>query len=360
MGEDFGSWMPQLPCWRPPDPYSFGAPFALGQQNFSSAYRNPGTSMLFTNGTLPVYASSGLPHPQVHRRNEPHGWFYCLPSFQQGFMPATHTVLGEKFSTFSFQNPKVTLAPCVDPDSKQKKLLVSNPSGDQTSLAFNSGIVNPLQCPTSWYRYQEGRYHVNGNDHACNRDFPNLSGAILTNEFQGNHESGDQSEMHEDTEELNALLYSDNESDYSEDDEVTSTGHSPSTMTILEKRNWSEARDEEVASSCGITKKRKLFDGGYDVPSVMDTASSKKPNRVADLEDDADSSCACSRSSGSRESDSESSNKMKKDKIRETVSILQDIIPGVKGKDAMVVLDEAILYLKSLKFKAKAFGLESL
>lgn len=183
----------------------------------------------------------------------------------------------------------------------------------------------------------------------------------MTDEFKGNDESGAESEMHEDTEELNALLYSDDESDYTEDDEVTSTGHSPSTMTVHDKQNWFETRDEEVASSCGITKKRKLFDGAYDVPSIMDTATSKNPNRSAELEDDAESSCARNRSSGSRELDSLSSNKkMKKDKIRETVSVLQNIIPGVKGKDEMVVLDEAILYLKSLKVKAKAFGLESL
>ncbi|PRQ21287.1 putative transcription factor bHLH family [Rosa chinensis] len=360
MGEDFRSWIPELHERRPPDPYSLGAPFVLGQQNFISAYRTPGTSMLFTNGTLPVYASSGLPHSQLGRPNEPHGWFYCWPSIQQAFMPATPTVLKEKLSTCSFQNPKETLIPCVDPDSKQKRLLVSNPSGDQTSFVFNSGLANPLQCPTSWD--QQGAYYVNGNDRGTNRGFQNPSGPILTDELKASDESGAESEMHEDTEELNALLYSDDESDYTEDDEVTSTGHSPSTMTVHDKLNWFEAREEEVASSCGITKKRKLFDGGYDdVPSVLDTASSKKRNRSAELEDDAESCCAFNRSSGSRELDSLSCNKkMKKDKIRETVSILQDIIPGVKGKDAMVVIDEAIHYLKSLKLKARAFGLQSL
>lgn len=362
MGEDFGTWIPQLHDWQPPDPNSLGASLGLGQQNFISAYGNPGTSMLFTNGTLPVYAPSGLPHPQVGRPNEPHGWFYCLPSIRQAFMPATHTVLKEKLSNSSFQNP---LVPCVDPGSEQKRLLVSNPSGDQTSLVYNSGIANPLQCHTSWIQNQHGAYYVDGNDHGTDRGFQNLSGAILTDELKGSDATGAESEMHEDTEELNALLYSDEDedSDYTEDDdEVTSTGHSPSTMTVHDKQNWFEGRDEEVASSCGVTKKRKLFDGGYDdVPSVMDTASSMKLNRSVELEDDAESSCACNRSSGSRELDFLSSNKkIKKEKIRETVSILQNIIPGVTGKDAMVVLDEAIHYLKSLKLKARAFGLESL
>jgi len=59
--------------------------------------------------------------------------------------------------------------------------------------------------------------------------------------------------------------------------------------------------------------------------------------------------------------DSLSGNKrMKRERIRETVNILQGIIPGVRGKDAMVVLDETIHYLKSLKLKAMALGLNAL
>ncbi|KAK0576830.1 hypothetical protein LWI29_023981 [Acer saccharum] len=139
--------------------------------------------------------------------------------------------------------------------------------------------------------------------------------------------------MHEDTEELNALLYSDDDSDYTDDDEVTSTGHSPSTMTAHEKLDWFEGSTEEVASSAGPTKKRN---------------------------DDAESSCANSQYPRCGEMGSLSGNKrMRNEKIRETVNVLRSIIPGGKGKDTMVVIDEAIDYLKSLKLKAKAFGLDS-
>ncbi|KAM1225382.1 hypothetical protein ACFX13_044862 [Malus domestica] len=359
MGENFGTWIPQQHLgWQPPDPNAIGAPIGLGQQNFVSAYGKLGTNILSINGTMPPYASSELPHPQVGRPNEPHGWFYCLPCIRQAVMPATDNGLKERVSSARHGIPGETFVPNADGAFEQKRLLVNNPCGDQTTLIFSSGMVNPMQCRTSWNPFQQGAYYLDGDDPRNERDFKNFSGAALTDEFKGSDENGAESEMHEDTEELNALLYSDGDSDYTEDDEVTSTGHSPSTMTVHDKQNWFE----EVASSDGMDKKRKLFDERYDhVPSVMDTASSMKHNRPLELEDDAESSCACNRSSGLREVDSFTSNKkMRKEKIRETINILQNIIPDGKGKDAMVVLDEAIHYLKSLKLKAKALGLDSL
>lgn len=47
----------------------------------------------------------------------------------------------------------------------------------------------------------------------------------------------------------------------------------------------------------------------------------------------------------------------KKDKLRETLKLLESMVPGAEGKHPMLVIDEAIDYLKSLKFKAKAMGL---
>ncbi|KAL3577149.1 hypothetical protein D5086_022432 [Populus alba] len=142
----------------------------------------------------------------------------------------------------------------------------------------------------------------------------------------------------------------DDDSDYTEDEEVTSTGHSPNTMTTHDKRDWFDGSTEEVASSDGSNKKRKLFDGGYsDGPSLMDTARSVKPTRDFEYEDDAESRCDNGTNLMSEEMGSESVNKrMRKERIRETVSILQNLIPGGKGKDAVIVLEEAIQYLKSI------------
>jgi hypothetical protein len=195
-----------------------------------------------------------------------------------------------------------------------------------------------------------------------NREIPGAKGQnfhlgpIANDEFV----EDDGIDMHEDTEELNALLYSDDGSVCSED-EVTSTGHSPSTMTTHDRRDWFDGSAEEVASSNGSNKKRKLFDGGYtDAPSLKDTATSVKPTRCFGHEEDVESRCDNGTNSLSHEMGSESGNKrMRKENIRETMSILQNLIPGGKGKDAIVVLEEAIQYLKSLKFKAKALGLDA-
>ena len=55
----------------------------------------------------------------------------------------------------------------------------------------------------------------------------------------------------EDTEELNALLYSDDDSEDTEDGKVTSTGHSPNAMTAHDEQFMGGF--EELASS----KKRR-------------------------------------------------------------------------------------------------------
>ncbi|GAA0171532.1 hypothetical protein LIER_25539 [Lithospermum erythrorhizon] len=100
--------------------------------------------------------------------------------------------------------------------------------------------------------------------------------------------------MHETTEKLNALLYSDDESN---DDEETSTGHSPSYMTIPRVEDWLKSRGEEVVSSAGTTKRQKLLNRGYDKPLAVtdavltDTASSMKCVAFPETEDDTEPSC---------------------------------------------------------------------
>jgi hypothetical protein len=363
MGGDCGTWFPQLDFhWQSSNLNSLGAPLDMGQLNPISAYINPGTNIASTNGTVPVYASSRLlPHSRVGQATEPHGWFYCLPRFRQSFTPYSNYTIGDgRLPTDPYQSCGEAIAPNAGSDCIQKRFVVVDQSRDQTTLIFSSGIGSPVQCLTSLRPKPNAACNMNGEDPEIKRDSNYLRGPILTGEFNENPES----EMHEDTEELNALLYSDDESDYTEEDgEVTSTAHSPCTMTSHDKKDWYEGSAEEVASSAGPTKKRKLYDGGYDhLPSLMDTASSTKPDRPFDeYEADAESSCANGNNAGSGELGCLSGSKrMKKEKIRETVNILQSMIPGVQGKDAIVVLDETIRYLKSLKHRAMALGLDAL
>jgi len=366
MGGDCGTWFPPLDFhWQSSNLNSLGAPLDMGQQSPVSAYINPGTNMASTNGTLPVYASSKvLPHSRLGQANEPHGWFYCLPRFRQSFTPYSNYTIGDgRLPADPCQSCREAITPNAGSDCCQKRFVVVDQSRDQTTLIFSSGIGSPVQCLTSMRPKPNGACNMNGEDLGIKRDSNYLSGPILTDEFNENPRTDMQSEMHEDTEELNALLYSDDESDYTEDGEVTSTAHSPCIMTPHDKKDWREGSTEDVASSAGPTKKRKLYDGGYDnLPSLVDTASSMKPDGpFEEYEADAESSCANGNNEGSGEMGSSlSGSKRMKEKIRETVNILQSMIPGVRGKDPIVVLDETIHYLKSLKHRAKALGLDAL
>lgn len=361
MEKDFGSWLPHhRPGWQSPNLNTLSAPLVLEQQNIISAYMNPCPNFVPTSGSLAEHAFSVLPHPRPGQTNEHHGWFYCLPRFRQTFTHAANSILKEKLPAGPYGNSRVVNTPNVTSDCAQKRFLVFDQTGDQTTLVFSSVIGTPGQCLTSWSPKPAGAHNLSGGEEETKRDQIYHQGPNLTDESNENGGADVQSEMHEDTEELNALLYSDDEYSYSEDDEETSTGHSPSTMTVHDRQEWLEGEAEEVASSDGSNKRRKLFNGDFDVLSLMDTASSAKPNKSLEYEDDAESSCADANSLEPGEIQSLSGNKrLRKDRIRETVNILQSLIPGGKGKDAIVVLDEAIHYLKTLKLKAKALGLDT-
>lgn len=358
MGEGCGSWFSlQQFDLQSPNLNSLADPHTLGQQSINSQFINSGTNMVSTTGTLPVYAHPELPHLRVGQAHEPSGWFYCLPRFHQVFAPAPNSFLKEQLPANPCENPTENNIPKVGSGCAQKRFLVFDQSGDQTTLIFSSALGTSIKC-SSWGPKSPVACNFNGEDPIAKVNLNLHSGPISTDVFDDNG-TDVQSEMHEDTEELNALLYSDDDSDYNEDEEVTSTGHSPSTMTAHYEQ--SEGGAEEVASCTGLTKKRKLLDccNGY-APFLMDNASSLNPSRCSEYEDDADSSSAFGQNPGTAGMDSSSGNKrMRKDKIRETVNVLRSIIPGGEGKDAIVVLDEAIDYLKSLKYKAKTLGLSS-
>ncbi|KAJ6685641.1 TRANSCRIPTION FACTOR BHLH145 [Salix purpurea] len=369
MGEDRGYLFPQQQFnWQSPNMNYLGASFSSGQQNTPPLLMDP-NNMVSANG-LPEYPLAELLRSQVSQENEPSGWFYGLPRFRQAFMPPFNPVLKEKRPLLdTVLKEKLPTAPrdfkdIVPPSASgcaQKRFLVFDQSGDQTTLIFSSGIGTPAQCFKSWIPKPTIALDLNKVVTGAKENQSFHLGPIATDENVEDDGIDMQTDVHEDIEELNALLYSDDDNEYTEDEEVTSTGHSPSTMTTHDKRGWFGGSTEEVASSDGSNKKRKLCDGGYtDVPSLMDTASSVKPTIGFEYEDDAESRCDNGNNLVSEEMGSESANKrMRKERIRETVSILQNLIPDGKGKDAVIVLEEAIQYLKSLKFKAKALGLDA-
>ncbi|KAJ7958941.1 Transcription factor [Quillaja saponaria] len=362
MGEDCGTWNQLHSDWKSPNLHSLGTALDIEKKTCVSAYVN-----LMRNGTMPMCGSLELPHLQLGQSNEPHGWFYCLPRFRQAFMPAPNATIEEKLPAAPEKTLREDMAPTIGSLYPQKQFLVFDQSGDGTTFIFNSGFGSPIQCHTSWSpQLNDADILKDGDELFTKRDSNHLRGPNLTDDYDENQGADVQSEMHEDTEEINALLYSDDDDDdfSAEDDEVTSTGHSPSTMAAYDKDGeFFEGNTEEVASCAGKTKKRKLSDGAFDDVQLMDTASSLNPNGSFEYEDDSESRCnsGYKQCSGSGEADySPGNKKIRKEKIRDALSILQSIIPGGKGKNPVVILDEAIHCLKSLKLKAQALGLESL
>ncbi|KAJ0981438.1 hypothetical protein J5N97_009693 [Dioscorea zingiberensis] len=189
---------------------------------------------------------------------------------------------------------------------EQRRFLVFDHSGDQTSLIYSSVVGTQPIWNMNPYTSSFGAAAFHGNG--------------VTNMEDG-HGSED---MHEDTEEIDALLYSESspiDDKLEEDDDEVSTGHSP----------------EELSYRCSSTptKKRRLHKEELDA-SLADTASSTRPGLL-----------------NYNEERSEASKRLKRKRIQETVSMLRRIIPGGKGKDTVAVLDEAINYLRSLKLRFK-------
>ncbi|KAM7259283.1 hypothetical protein ACFE04_015024 [Oxalis oulophora] len=340
MGDNCGSWFPQL-HFDSQSHKSLTVP-CIGQQETAPMNMKPILNMISTDGNSQVHANPKSLHAREGLVNEPYGWFYCLPRFRQGFTPFSNSIPKEQLPAGLYGNHVDNLVPNVGP--AQKKFLVFDQSGDQTTLIFSSGVGNPVQCP-HWGQKPIDAFNVNYGFSETKVGFD-----IQSEKLDENNETDFPSEMHEDTEELNALLYSADDSDYTEDDEdeVTSTGHSPSTMTAHDQQNGFE----DVASSGGPIKKRKK--PYNELPSLVDTASSIRLNRTVPCEDDAES-CAIDNNKQCLAYSSGADN-MKKRKIRETVSVLQQLLPVGKGEDVISVLDEAISYLKSLKHNAEALG----
>ncbi|XP_047342076.1 transcription factor bHLH145-like [Impatiens glandulifera] len=205
----------------------------------------------------------------------------------------------------SCENPKVPPSECF-----QKRFIVFDQIGN-----YRRTLLSP-------------EFNSSYNRRTC------LLGTILTDDDEHVMDPRDDSgnsynNNHEDTEEIDALLYS--------DDEEASTGRSP------EQEQFEKGEEEEVVSSAGYTKKIKLSD------------DSRVLKRNFDDEDDAESSFFPSGSMLGQK------RLRRNERIRETVSILQGLIPdGQSIKDAVMVLDEAISYLKSLKHEAKVLGLDML
>lgn len=346
-----------LPCWQNPTlefpNYNYMDALVEPSRNGSfPAGTNHGTCMFPANMFCPGSMESGMPVLGPGCANDERA---C--NIQT--LPHAHMSPREKHFAYSIGHDKRVMPNAISGLSP-KRFLIFDQSGSQTRLILNS-TCSPLQKPTGAFANHghASRLHDEGAA-IMGKMFPMKP--MACEEPDENHIIGEESEMHEDTEELNALLYSDSDDDSrgGEDDEEISTGHSPiGTIRNHEKLDQVDIAIDEVGSSDGATKRLRLVGGDYKKCSVMDTSSFIKPSGFCDYSDDADSGYTKSwfeeEAMGSVVG--EKRFRPRKDRIRDTLKILETIIPGGrKGKDPLLILDDAIDYLVSLRLKAKAQG----
>ncbi|KAL0736248.1 hypothetical protein Bca4012_012458 [Brassica carinata] len=228
--------------------------------------------------------------------------------------------------------------------SSRKRFLVFDQSGNQTRL-LQCGY--PDRFPSSVAAADPGKIlnFLNLEKGLISKDHA-VPEKIFLHEDDGNGEE-EESEMHEDTEEINALLYSDDEDndDCESDDEVMSTGHSPFPV---EQQACNNKTEEELDDGPRL-KRQKVLDHSYrDLSPSSSFVGTKSFTNLKGLSDEKLQESNISSSNqemGSGLSDEES----RKDKIHTALRILESVVPGAKGKEALLLLDDAIDYLKLLK-----------
>ncbi|GAB2224242.1 hypothetical protein Droror1_Dr00004994 [Drosera rotundifolia] len=233
-----------------------------------------------------------------------------------------------------------------------KQFLVFDQTGDKTTLIYSLGKDTPVHCPASSIPKPANCFHLNLNDVQMTGDANYDSDPILTTEDSRCSDSCGRNEY---TDEIDALLSSEDEDNYSYNDEETSTGHSPSPMAGQNEKELCEEGMEEVASSPLPSKRLKVSHASYATLPSSGYASIKAL-KSSDYEGDAGSSNAGE--DATKSGDMTCLSGKKRERICETINILRSIIPGGgKGSNPAMVLDEAIQYLKNLKLEAKSLGL---
>lgn len=229
--------------------------------------------------------------------------------------------------------------------SAHKRLLIFYQSGVQIRLLSDT-FCSPYQDRVIMLKIPVGSHKFPGDK---------FEAGLLKVSLAYKSEGGD---IHEDTEEISAFLYSDSfrDDDNGEGDELTSTGHSPSA-TVGGNEVHVQVREltEEVASTDGSNKRHKVLDGGYKKSSLLVAMDSLKLASFCNYDDDVESSCAEGRDLD-KDIDSNLSIRQKQAKVRETLRIIASLFPGIKSKHPLCITGETLNYLRSLRDEAEALG----
>ncbi|CAA0831019.1 Transcription factor bHLH143 [Striga hermonthica] len=237
--------------------------------------------------------------------------------------------------SFLTKNQLVGIKPIDDTlYAPQKRFLIFDQSEYQTKLFFSPSFppqnhaFAPITPSSAKGPLAEMTAGVNP-EFSTNPIFEEKWGENCLTDGEGEHD------FPEDTEEIDALFFSDSD-DYDnedDDDEVASTGHTPSVdVEGYYDDKLVEEPIEQVVDSNDTHKRQKLLDSTFK----------KSPwTGHGNL-------CGYEIDSVKRE---------KKVKIRQALRILESIIPGSEEKDPLSVIDKAIVYLKSMRTEAETLGL---
>ncbi|KAJ6741041.1 TRANSCRIPTION FACTOR BHLH145 [Salix purpurea] len=194
---------------------------------------------------------------------KPMGCLSVCPLNSRIFFPGTNPYVKENLSMFAYGLGRGGVANPIL--GCQRRFFVFDQSGNEKRLIYSSfGVAVPKPTTAdaklipSYFNYKE---------YAAKMDQMKLKLQEVSDE---NHFSGKETEMHEDTEEINALL-----------DSVRSTGHFPILIKSHGTQEQVDEITEEVTSSDGPNKRQKLIDGGYKKSSPVDTASSVKVEKIS-------------------------------------------------------------------------------
>ncbi|XP_068642446.1 transcription factor bHLH143-like [Aristolochia californica] len=336
MGKDCESWSCQQHSpWQSANVKCTSIPPDLGPED--------GHLMAFPAFASPHVSLAELALPKLVGENELRQW-YC------DYSPQTCTPAKKSIHELFSGSPHTQTA-YAGVANVNKGFFVFDQTGNRTSLIFSA------VCPPA------DAYSLQRKDFGIEPSLVKKENPVILNsdekfgwcgleETDISAQEKEKSDMREDTAELDALLYSDDENE--EEEEEASTGHSPLDISEYHQKKVIHDRDEVGTST--PTKKRRLNETHDDMAeALMDTASSGKlQNGMWLAEDDAESSCIKGPWGGET-----CSKRVRRERIKETVGVLRSIIPSGKSKrkDAAVVLDDAIRYLGALKLKAKALGL---
>ncbi|XP_022862032.1 transcription factor bHLH143-like [Olea europaea var. sylvestris] len=337
----------EFSAWNSRGPTLDGmAPMQLGQ-----TYSLPCSSTFSVDMAFPPYPVSELPNFNSAQLNRADGFFKGLPPLWESSSPSIHPYLKE--SQCAVPHGLGVSASRIDASHTcRKRFLVVDQSGNHMRVFFNPFLPPQNQVDSS--KTPPG-VHASCNEKlALQVEKQSLVKPVVQEKWEENHLTNGGSEMHEDTEEIDALLYSDSDDEYDDNDEATSKVH---TSFGIEDAYDNDIQlgelIEEVASSGGSTKRKRLLDGRYRISSLLVDGSPVKMTTSCNYEDDAESSVARKMNSFD---DFNSTKRLEKVKIHETLKILKSIIPGLKSKDPLLIIDKAIDYLKSLKREGESMG----